>query len=50
MDRDDPPSHSPGGGFLAPLGALYRPARPGEAPWAGGAQGGMMPMMWTPEG
>ena len=28
----------------------YRLARPGEAPWAGGAQGGMMPMMRTSGG
>ncbi len=28
----------------------YRPARPDEAPWAGGAQSGMMPMMRTPGG
>src|SRR3990170_506099 len=28
----------------------YRPARPDEASWAGGAQSGIMPMMRTPGG
>jgi RimJ/RimL family protein N-acetyltransferase len=28
----------------------YRPARPDEVSWAGGAQSGMMPMMRTPGG